>query len=81
MTRGWTTERFKKVKRKFKLNVNYSIYGFKHTAVCKWYEQTKDIVRVQRICRHTSIDMTARYLKSLGVMTDQYKIDSLPDLI
>ena len=81
MTRGWTTERFKKVKRKFKLNVNYSIYGFKHTAVCKWYEQTKDIVRVQRMCRHTSIDMTARYLKSLGVMGDQYKIDSLPDLI
>jgi integrase len=81
MSRGWTTERFKKVKDKFNLDSNYSIYGFKHTAVCKWYEQTKDIVRVQRMCRHSSIDMTARYLKSLGVMGDQYKIDSLPNLI
>tara|TARA_B110000003_G_scaffold245228_1_gene254863 strand:+ start:88 stop:1323 length:1236 start_codon:yes stop_codon:yes gene_type:complete len=80
MSRGWTTERYKKVKDKFNLDSNYSIYGFKHTAVCKWYEQTKDIVRVQRMCRHTSIDMTARYLKSLGVMGDQYKIDSLPSL-
>lgn len=81
MSRSWTTERFKLVKKQFGLNKNYSIYGFKHTAVCKWYEQTKDIVRVQRMCRHTSIDMTARYLKSLGLMGDQYQIDSLPDLI
>jgi integrase len=54
MSRGWTTERFKKVKDKFNLDSNYSIYGFKHTAVCKWYEQTKDIARVQRMCRHSS---------------------------
>jgi integrase len=81
MSRSWTTERFKIVKKKFNLNKNYSIYGFKHTAVCKWYEETKDIVRVQRMCRHTSIDMTARYLKSLGLMGDQYQIDSLPDLV
>ena len=81
MSRSWTTERFKIVKKQFGLNKNYSIYGFKHTAVCKWYERTKDIVRVQRMCRHTSIDMTARYLKSLGLMGDQYQIDSLPDLV
>jgi integrase len=81
MSRSWTTERFKLVKKQFGLTKNHSIYGFKHTGVCKWYEQTKDIVRVQRMCRHTSIDMTARYLKSLGLMGDQYQIDSLPDLI
>lgn len=81
MSASWTTEHFKRVKQHFGLGENYSIYGFKHTGVCKWYEQTKDIVRIQRMCRHTSIDMTARYLKSLGLMGDQYQIDSLPDLI
>ncbi len=77
---GWATERYKKIKNHFKLDRNYTIYSFKHTAVCRWYEKEKDIVRIQRMCRHSSIEMTARYLKSLGLLTDQYKIETLPDL-
>jgi integrase len=77
---GWATQRFRKIKEHFKLHKNHSIYSFKHTAVCRWYEKEKDIVRIQRMCRHASIEMTARYLKSLGLLTDEYRIDTLPDL-
>jgi integrase len=77
---AWATQHFRKVKKHFNLNKNYSLYSFKHTAVCRWYEKEKDIVRIQRMCRHSSIEMTARYLKSLGLLTDQYKIETLPDL-
>jgi len=76
----WTSVHYKRVKEHFNLGPNYSIYGFKHTAVCRWYEHNKDLVRVQRMCRHSTIDMTSRYLKSLGLLTDAFKIDSLPDL-
>ena len=78
--RVWTSTHFKVVKEHFNLGPNYSIYGFKHTAVCRWYEHNKDLVRVQRMCRHATIDMTSRYLKSLGLLADEFKIDSLPDL-
>ncbi len=81
MGKYWSTAHFKKVKNHFNLSDNHSIYAFKHTAVCRWYEQTKDIVRIQRMCRHSSIEMTARYLKSLGLMTEEFKIDSLPGLL
>ena len=77
---GWTTEHFKLVKQHFNFGLEYSIYGFKHTSVCRWYMHEKDIVRIQKMCRHSTIEMTARYLKSLGLLTDQYKIESLPGL-
>jgi integrase len=81
MGRTWSTDHFKKVKEHFNLNTNYSIYGFKHTAVCRWYDKEKDIVRIQKMCRHSTIEMTARYLKSLGLLTDVYKIETLPEII
>ena len=77
---NWTTTQFKKVKTHFDLDDNYTLYGFKHTSVCRWYEQEKDIIRIQKMCRHTTIEMTARYLKSLGVLTDIYKVDSIPEI-
>ena len=77
---NWTGNHYKPIKEHFNLGPNYTIYGFKHTAVCRWYEHNKDLVRVQRMCRHSTIDMTSRYLKSLGLLTDEYKIDTLPDL-
>ena len=81
MSVNWTTDHFRKVKDHFDLDPNYTIYGFKHTAVCRWYEYEKDIVRIQRMCRHTTIEMTARYLKSLGLLTDVFKIETLPPLL
>ncbi len=80
MGHNWSTDYYKKIKTHFGLDSNYSIYGFKHTSVCRWYEVEKDIVRIQRMCRHSTIEMTARYLKSLGLLTDQYKIDTMPNL-
>ncbi len=77
MSHSWTTEHYNKIKNNFGLNENYSIYGFKYTSVCRWYEVEKYIVRIQKMCRHSTIEMTARYLKSLGLLTDQYKIDTM----
>lgn len=81
MSSSYTTKHFKVIKDYFGLSSNHSIYAFKHTAVCRWYEQEKDIVRIQKMCRHTTIEMTARYLKSLGLLTDVYKIETLPPII
>jgi len=78
--KDWQSRHFKPVKEKFGLSDDHTIYAFKHTAVCRWYAHEKDLVRIQRMCRHSTIDMTVRYLKSLGLLIDEYRIDTLPPL-
>ena len=80
MSSNYTSDKYRPIKKKFNLSEDYTIYAFKHTAVCKWYKKDKDIVRIQKMCRHTNIEMTARYLKSLSLLTDVIKIDTLPEM-
>ena len=44
----------------------YSLYSWKHTGVVKAYKKGIDIKAIQRQCRHSSIEMTDKYMRSLG---------------
>jgi integrase len=58
----------------------YTLYCWKHTGVVDTYLATLDIEFVSRQCRHSSLDMTKRYLRGLGLMTDYPLRSNLPDL-
>jgi integrase len=58
----------------------YTLYCWKHTGVVDTYLATLDIEFVSRQCRHGSLDMTKRYLRGLGQMTDYPLRANLPDL-
>jgi len=58
----------------------YTLYCWKHTGVTDTYQHTLDIEFVSRQCRHSSLDMTKRYLRGLGALQEYSAMDALPDL-
>lgn len=54
---------------------DYSLYSFKHTGCCRLYQLTKDIKLVSSQCRHTSVQTTEIYLRSLGMFQDRTELD------
>lgn len=58
----------------------YTLYCWKHTGVTDTYRQTLDIEFVSRQCRHSSLDMTKKYLRGLGLLRDYPLQAQLPDL-
>ncbi len=48
----------------------YTLYGYKHTGAINLYEATKDLLIVQRHCRHSSSSQTDEYLRKYGVIID-----------
>jgi integrase len=49
---------------------NYTIYSFKHTGAKDLYLETKDIMLVMRMCRHTTLQETQTYLRDIGIDID-----------
>jgi site-specific recombinase XerD len=45
----------------------YSCHDFRHFAAVREYEKDRDIHRVMKFLNHSSISITERYLKSIGV--------------
>ena len=56
-----------KAKRADLFTEGQTFYSFKHMGCIAFYETTKDIYLLCRLCEHTSIKTTERYLRSLGV--------------
>jgi hypothetical protein len=48
----------------------YTLYGYKHTGAINLYEATKDLLAVQRHCRHSSSSQIDAYLRKYGVIVD-----------
>ncbi|MEW7281233.1 site-specific integrase [Aquimarina sp. 2201CG1-2-11] len=80
MGENYMGKHFKKVKDYFDFGSDYTLYGFKHTAVVNWYQKEKDIRKIQKMCRHSSMLMTERYLKSLGLLDDKDAVSELPEI-
>ncbi len=80
MGENYMGNHFRKVKDHFELEKDYSLYGFKHTAVVNWYKKEKDIRKIQKMCRHSSMQMTEVYLKSLGLLEDKNAVSLLPEI-
>lgn len=74
------SNRHKAVREALNLPLEYKLYCWKHTGVTDTYRQTRDIDFVSRQCRHSSLDMTKRYLRGLGLLLDYPHQDQLPVL-
>jgi integrase len=58
----------------------HTLYSWKHTGVINAYKAGVDIKSIQRQCRHTSIDMTDNYLKSLGLFDNEEFLLKMPGI-
>ncbi|RNI27680.1 site-specific integrase [Rufibacter immobilis] len=57
--------------RELGLNDGQTLYSWKHTGVVKLYMAIKDIRKIQQQCRHSSIAMTEKYLRGLGLFDNE----------
>lgn len=67
LPRNLITNKHKLLVRKIGLSSDYTLYSWKHTGVVNAYKAGIKIVSIQRQLRHSSLDVTAKYLKSLGL--------------
>ncbi|PRY90544.1 tyrosine-type recombinase/integrase [Mongoliibacter ruber] len=74
------TRRHLIIRKKLGLISEYTLYCWKHTGVVDTYQATLDIEFVSRQCRHSSLDMTKRYLRGLGLLPEYPRQQFLPDL-
>lgn len=77
---NYYTGRHLKIRILLGLPEAYTLYCWKHTGVTETYLATRDIDFVSRQCRHSSLDMTKRYLRGLGLLLDYPHRDQLPEL-
>ncbi|MBL0684333.1 tyrosine-type recombinase/integrase [Aquimarina mytili] len=82
MGENYMSKHFKKVKKYFGFDndPDYTLYGFKHTACVNWYKAEKDIIKIQKMSRHTTVKTTERYLKSMGLLEDKNAVSMLPEI-
>jgi integrase len=77
----WFYKKHQKMLETLGLNgKNYSQYSWKDTGVIALYRATKDVKLIQRMCRHSSLDQTDKYLKSLGLFLQDEILDSFPSI-
>ncbi len=50
---------------------SYTLYGYKHTGAINLYNATKDLLTVQRHCRHSTAAQTETYLRKYGVIANE----------
>lgn len=46
----------------------YTLYGWKHSGVIAAYMAGLDILTIQQMCGHSTVDMTYRYLRKIGLL-------------
>jgi len=78
--RNTMNERHSKALKALNFPPIFSIYSWKDTGVVDLYMATKDIDLVSRQCRHHSLDMTHRYMRSLGILGDNERAKLAPEL-
>lgn len=49
-------------------NGKYTLYGWKHSGVIAAYIAGLDILTIQQMCGHSTVDMTYRYLRKIGLL-------------
>ncbi len=59
---------------------DHTLYSWKHTGVIAAYQVGVDIKSIQLQCRHYSLEMTDKYLKSLGLFRDDEVFLKMPKL-
>lgn len=59
---------------------NKTLYSWKDTGICDFYVATKDLIFVSKHARHYSVDMTRKYLESVGILSDKSNLEKVPIL-
>ena len=57
---------------------DYDLYNWKPTGAVALYKQTKDVLRVQKHCRHSSPDQTYTYLRKYGMIFEGVDMTDIP---
>jgi len=74
------TKRHRKILDGLDFDKDFTLYSWKHTGNVRAYKAGIDIKSIQRQNRHHSLDMTDKYLKSLGLDENKEMILQFPDL-
>ena len=59
---------------------DYDVYSWKPTGAVVLYKATKDIMLVQRHCRHSTPDQTYTYLRKHGLVFEGQRVTEFPQL-
>jgi site-specific recombinase XerD len=70
----------KRVKTKYPLKPNQTLYSIRHTAAVEMYRKTKDVALIQRMMHHSSMEVTIGYLRSLNCTLTVVSADMYPSL-
>ncbi|MFC2090989.1 tyrosine-type recombinase/integrase, partial [Bacteroidota bacterium] len=72
-------ERFRKLVKELNLPKDNTLYSWKHSGVVAAYNAGVDIKTIQSQCRHSSLEQTDVYLKSLGLGVN-LEMNKMPEL-
>ena len=50
-----------------RIRERYSVHDLRHSFATRLYLETRDVYRVSRALHHSGVDITTRYLRSLGL--------------
>lgn len=79
ISKNYMSLRHQKIINELRYKTEYTLYSWKHTGVVNAYKSGIDIKSIQLQCRHSSIEQTDRYLKSLGFGSNS-EILKIPEL-
>ncbi len=71
---------FSALRDKHEFPDNYTLYCWKHTGVVEYYKMGCGIKFIQMQCRHSSLDETDKYLKSLGLFENDDILNNAPEI-
>lgn len=74
------TKRFTAIARPLGYGPEYTLYSWKHTGVVRAYRGGIDIKAIQRQCRHSGVEITDKYLRSLGLFENKEIEDNFPEM-
>jgi hypothetical protein len=60
--------RHRKLLQQLGYGPEYKLYGWKHSGVIAAYLAGLDILTIQQMCGHSSVDMTYTYLRNIGLV-------------
>lgn len=71
----------KKIRGVYPLKENQTLYSIRHTAAVDMYKRTKDVALIQNLMRHSSMEVTLGYLRSLNCNLNVVSAELYPNLI
>jgi integrase len=73
------TDKFFKIKKHFGLGPNYTMYGFRHTAVCQLIRNNVDKYEIMKYTGHRNLESFEKYLRKIMAerpvdLSDKYSV-------